>query len=236
MPRGLSGTTKHKLLVLNPVSTDVWNDLTLTHVKKILSPEVEVSVRSLSEGPPAIESEYDRDLAAPHVVSEVIKASKEGFHAVVINCFDDPGLRASREVSKILVLGIGETSLAVATLLGYRIAVISTGSRYSRTAYYRRAIELGLEKRVVYASGVDIRVLDLRKDLNTVKKALLDEAKKAINEFNAEVIVLGCSGLIGLSEELSEVLGVPVVDPTLVTVGLAEAMIKLGLRHYSYKP
>lgn len=231
----MPGTTRHKLLVLNPVSTDVWNDLTLTYVKKILSPEVEVYVRSLSEGPSAIESEYDRDLAAPHVVNEVIRASEEGFHAVVINCFDDPGLRASREVSRTLVLGIGETSLAVATLLGYRIAVISTGSRYSRTAYYRRAIELGLEKRVVYASGVDIRVLDLRKDLDVVKRALLDEAKKAINEFNAEVIVLGCSGLIGLGEELSEVLGVPVVDPTLVTVGVAEEMIKLGLRHYSYK-
>jgi len=234
--RRLSGTATHKLLVLNPVSTDVWNDLTLTHVKKILSPEIEVSVRSLREGPPAIENEYDKDLATPHVVSEVIKASEEGFHAVVINCFDDPGLRASREVSKILVLGIGETSLTAATLLGYRIAVISTGSRYSRTAYYRKAVELGLEKRVVYASGIDIRVLDLRKDLDAVRKALLDEARKAINEFNAEVIVLGCSGLIGLGEELSEVLGVPVVDPTLVTVGIAEAMIKLRLRHYSYKP
>lgn len=98
----MPGTTRHKLLVLNPVSTDVWNDLTLTYVKKILSPEVEVYVRSLSEGPSAIESEYDRDLAAPHVVNEVIRASEEGFHAVVINCFDDPVLELlgkSRELS-----------------------------------------------------------------------------------------------------------------------------------------
>lgn len=226
--------TQPKILVLNPVNTDIWNELTLTYVKKVISPEVEVSVRSLSRGPPAIESEYDRDLAAPYVIEEVLKAAGEGFHAVVINCFDDPGLRASREVSKILVLGIGETSLTVATLLGYKIAVISTGSRYSRTAYYRKAIELGIEKRVVYASGIDVRVLDLRKDLNMVKKAILDEAKKAINDFGAEVIVLGCGGLIGLSEELSELLGVPVIDPTLITVKVAEALIKLKLRHYTY--
>lgn len=225
--------TRPKILVLNPVNTDVWNELTLAYVENVVSPEVEVFVRSLSRGPPAIESEYDKDSAAPYVVEEVIKAAEEGFHAVVINCFDDPGLRASREISKILVLGIGETSLAVATLLGYRIAVISTGSRYSRTAYYRKALELGIEKRVVYASGIDVRVLDLRKDLNAVKKALLDEARKAIEDFNAEVIVLGCSGLIGLSEELTELLGVPVIDPTLVTVKMAEAMIKLKLRHYT---
>ncbi|MEM0474215.1 MAG: aspartate/glutamate racemase family protein [Zestosphaera sp.] len=227
--------TQPKILVLNPVNTDVWNELTLNYVKKVVSPEVEVSVRSLSRGPPAIESEYDRDLAAPYVIEEVVKAAEEGFHAVVINCFDDPGLRASRETSKILVLGIGETSLTVATLLGYRIAVISTGSRYSKTAYYRKAIELGIDKRVVYASGIDVRVLDLRKDLSTVKKALLDEARKAINDFNVEVIVLGCSGLIGLSEELSELLGIPVIDPTLVTVKIAEAMIRLKLRHYTHK-
>ncbi|MFN3268292.1 MAG: aspartate/glutamate racemase family protein [Zestosphaera sp.] len=226
--------TQPKILVLNPVNTDIWNELTLTYVKKVVSPEVEVFVRSLSRGPPAIESEYDKDLAAPYVIDEVLKAAEEGFHAVIINCFDDPGLRASREVSKILVLGIGETSLTVATLLGYRIAVISTGSRYSRTAYYRKAIELGIEKRVVYASGIDVRVLDLRKDLNMVKKAILDEAKKAINDFGAEVIVLGCGGLIGLSEELSELLGVPVIDPTLITVKVAEVLIKLKLRHYTY--
>lgn len=224
-----------KILVLNPVSTDIWNELTLTYVKRVISPEIEVAVRSLSRGPPAIECEYDRDLAAPHVIEEVIKAAEEGFHAVIINCFDDPGLRASREVSRILVLGIGETSLTIAALLGYRIAVISTGSRYSKSAYYRKAIELGIEKRVVYASGIDVRVLDLRKDLSAVKKALLDEARKALNTFNAEVIVLGCSGLIGLSEELSQLLGVPVIDPTLVTVKIAEAMVKLGLKHYTHK-
>lgn len=227
--------TQPRMLVLNPVSTDIWNELTLTHVRKVVSPEVEVFVRSLGRGPPAIESEYDKDLAAPHVIEEVVKAAEEGFHVVIINCFDDPGLRASREVSKILVLGIGETSLTVATLLGYRVAVVSTGSRYSRTAYYRKAVELGIEKRIVYVSGIDVRVLDLRKDLSSVKKALLDEARKAINEFNAEVIVLGCSGFIGLSEELSELLGVPVVDPTLITVKVAEAMIKLKLSHYTHK-
>ncbi|MEM4629821.1 MAG: aspartate/glutamate racemase family protein [Zestosphaera sp.] len=65
--------------------------------------------------------------------------------------------------------------------------------------------------------------------------ALLDEARKAINDFNVEVIVLGCSGLIGLSEELSELLGIPAIDPTLVTVKIAEAMIRLKLRHYTHK-
>ncbi len=219
-----------RMLILNPVNTNIWDELTLAHVKEVVSPDVLVTVRSLTRGPPAIEREYERDLAAPYVIEEVIKASKEGFHVIIINCFDDPGLQASREVSESLVLGIGETSMASALLLGYRIAVISTG-RYSRIAYYRKAVELGLEKRLVYASGIDVRVLDLRRDLDKVKSALLDEARRAVNEFAAEVIVLGCGGFIGLSRELTDLVGVPVIDPTLITVKIAEALVKLGLKH-----
>lgn len=187
-------------------------------------------VRSLKEGPPAIESEYDRDLAAHHVIKEVLRANEEGFDAIVINCFDDPGLHAAREVSDTLVLGIGETSIITALNLGYRIAIISTG-KYSRNVYYRKAAALGILDRVAYTGGVEIEVLDIRKDLNKVKKMLVDEIRKAIEEFGAEVIVLGCGGFIGLAEELTRETKVPVIDPTLITVKVAEALATLKLKH-----
>jgi Asp/Glu/hydantoin racemase len=43
--------------------------------------------------------------------------------------------------------------------------------------------------------------------------------------------VLGCGGFIGLSEELSRECGVPVIDPTLVTVKIAESTVKLRYTH-----
>ncbi len=219
-----------KILIINPVGTDLWNDLTLQAVKEVVNPDTEVIVRSLKGAPPAIECDYDRDLAAPHVVNEVIKASKEGFDAIIINCFDDPGLHAAREVTDVLVLGIGETTITIALLLGYRIAIISTG-KHSRNVYYRRAVSLGVADRIAYTSGIDIKVLDLRKDLGKVKSMLIEEISKAVKEYGAEVIVLGCGGFLGLAEELSEELGIPVLDPTLTTVKVAEALITLGLKH-----
>lgn len=219
-----------KLLIINPVGTSIWDGYTLQYAKSVLSSDIDVHVRSLPKAPPAIECEYDRDLAAPHVVEEVVKANKEGFNGIVINCFDDPGLEASREVSDVLVLGIGETSLTIALLLGYRVAVISTG-RNSRLTYYRKAVALGLEKRVVYTSGIDMPVLSLRKDLDRVKEMLMGEIRRAVDVYGAEVVVLGCGGFIGLAEELSRASGVPVVDPTLVTLKVAESLIKLGVRH-----
>ena len=219
-----------RILVLNPVATGVWNELTLSHLRKIASPETEIVVRNIEKGPKVIESEYDRDYAAHYVVNEVVKAEKEGFDAIIINCFDDPGLHASREVCSTLVLGIGETSITTALLLGYRLAIISTGIN-AKLLYYRRAIELGIEKRVAYTSGIDVGVLDLRKDEDRVVKLLIREGRKAVDEYGADVIVLGCGGFIGMARRLSEELGVPVVDPTETTFKVAESLAKIGVKH-----
>lgn len=219
-----------RILIINPVGINIWDDLTHQAVKTVLSPNTEVVIRSLKEGPPAIESDYDRDLAAYHVIKEVLRANVEGFDAVVINCFDDPGLQAAREVSDTLVLGIGETSLNTALNLGYRIAIISTG-KHSKNVYYRKAAALGILGRIAYTGGVEIEVLDIRKDLIKVKRMLIDEIKTATEVFGAEVIVLGCGGFIGLAEELTKETNTPVIDPTLVTVKVAEALATLKLKH-----
>jgi allantoin racemase len=219
-----------RILIINPVNTDIWNEVTLSTVKKVICSDTEVIVKNLYKGPHAIEYEYDREIVAPYVIEEVIKANKEGFNAIIINCFDDPGLEAAREISDVLVLGIGETSIIVSLTLGYKIAIISTG-KHSNLVYYKKTIALGIKDRIAYTSGIDINVLDIRKNIDKVKQMLLNEIKKAISDYGAEVIVLGCSGLIGLSEELSKIVHVPIIDPTLITIKTAEALIKLSIKH-----
>lgn len=222
-----------KLLVINPVGTEAWNNLVLEYSRRVLSPDVEPVVRHIRGAPLYIETEYEKELAAPLVVREVIRANQEGFSGVIINCFDDPGLEASREVSEIPVLGIGETSLMVALLLGYSVAIISVG-RDCRTLYRRRASQLGIEKRVVYVSCINVPILDLRKDVEKVVKLLVEEVEQAMRQ-GVDVAVLGCSGLIGLANVVSRSTGIPVVDPTLVTLKVAEALLKLGLKHRKVK-
>lgn len=236
MPRS---SAMPRILVLNPVSTDVWDDLTREYLGKIANPDTELVVRSLERGPVSIENEADVTEAAPYVVEEVAKAESEGFDCVVVNCFDDPGVWAARERAAILVMGIGETSMIAALNLGHKFAVISTGEK-SRSVYDAKALKLGVRDRLAYASGIPVRVLDLRFDTERVKKHLLAEAKRAVEDYGAEVIVLGCGGMIGISMWLSRELGVPVVDPTPTTFKIAEALLAVGLKHskrylYSYQ-
>ncbi len=229
-----------KILVINPVGTPIWDELTLKHLKQIANPGTEVVVKSLPQGPETIESEFDKALAEKRVVDVVaheLLGDKEKYDAVMINCFDDPGVKALREVVRdALVLGIGETSITAALMLGFSIAIISTGKE-SKAIYRRRAAELGLLDRVVYTGGINLPVLKLREDETATLKALEEEGKRAIEEYGAEVIVLGCGGMIGMAQELSRRLRVPVVDPTITTFKVTEALVASGLKHsYAYAP
>ncbi len=228
-----------KILVINPVGIPIWDELTLKHLKRVANPGTEVFVKSLPQGPETIESEFDKALAEKHVVGVVAREllGKEKYDAVMINCFDDPGVKALREVVRdALVLGIGETSITAALMLGFNIAVISTGKE-SKAIYRRRAAELGLLDRVVYTGGINLPVLKLREDESATLRALEEEGRRAVEEYGAEVIVLGCGGMIGMAQELSRRVGVPVVDPTITTFKMAEALVAAGLKHsYVHAP
>jgi len=219
-----------KILVLNPVSTDAWNQITRDALKRVACNDTELTVVNLEGGPKSIESYSDVVLASPHVVEKVVEAEKKGFDAVVINCFDDPGLEASREKTSILVLGIGETSIISALHLGHKFAIISTGEK-SKASYDLKTQKLSVRDRLAYASGIPLRVLELRLDESRVRRMLLEEARRAVEGFHAEVIVLGCSGMIGIAEWLSEELEVPVIDPTIITFKIAEAYASINLKH-----
>jgi allantoin racemase len=219
-----------RIFILNPVSTSTWNQITEKALKQVACSDTKLTIANLDDGPKSIESDLDVVLAAPHVVEKVVEAEDKGYDAVVINCFDDPGLEAAREKTSILVLGIGETSIIAALHLGYKFAVISTGEK-SRASYDLKALKLGVRDRLAYASGIPVHVLELRSDEEKTRQLLLDEARRAVEQYYAEVVVLGCGGMIGLAEWLSEKLKVPVIDPTITTFKIAEALASIGLKH-----
>ncbi|KKK91382.1 hypothetical protein LCGC14_2713540, partial [marine sediment metagenome] len=74
----------------------------------------------------------------------------------------------------------------------------------------------------------NVPVLDLQ-DEKKAFKAILEEAKIAIKEDGAEVIVLGCTGMSSLTGKLQKELDVPVIDPAAASLKLAEIYVSMGL-------
>jgi len=225
-----------RVLVVNPVGHDRWDYSDKKIYESYASEGTEVDVVSLPRGPESVETAEAYAEVEPLII-ELVKGIHAGYDAVIVNCFLDPGVAKLRKIlNNKVVVGPCEASLSLARNLSDKVAVVTVGGDVETLGLIKERIKsLGFENVVVGVKGISLRVIELDRDREVTLRHLVNEAAKAVSE-GADVIVLGCSGLIGLSEELSEVLGVPVVDPTLVTVGLAEAMIKLGLRHYSYEP
>ena len=57
---------------------------------------------NIEKGPASVESQYDENLATLEIVKES-EGDGGGVDACVVNCFADPGIRASREVVKMLI-------------------------------------------------------------------------------------------------------------------------------------
>lgn len=201
-------------------------------LRRQAAPGVEVEVRSLAAGPPSIESAYEAALVVPEVVRAAREAEGQGFDAVIIGCFSDPGLEAAREVVAIPVVGPGQSALHLAAQLGGRITIISPlDGALGRVEARLRA--LGLADRLASVRAVNMPVLDVARERAAVLDRLTEVGRQAVAEDRAEVLVLGCMsmGFLGLAADLGRSLGLPVVNPVAAGLKTAEMVVATGLSH-----
>ena len=218
-----------KILVINPVTTEEWLKEDKEYLQGVADEGTEVVITGLEKGPKSIETFHDEVYAGPGIL-RLVKQLSSDVDAIMINCFADPALDAAREVTDKPVLGPAETSMTVALHLGSKFSVIST---FANTAPWVRlqAIKLGVERRLASAIGVEIPVLDLEGNPQRAVNEIVRGAEKAIKRDGAEVIILGCTGMAPLAEEVRERLSVPLIEPAAVTLKMAELFAKLGLQH-----
>jgi allantoin racemase len=220
------------------------------YLDKHTSSGYKVDFKYITYGGELPASEYYISVSAPYIVEEVLKCEQEGYNGVIIGCFGNLAVRESREVVRIPIVGPGEAACHVACLLGERISIVTTGAgikhknftlneKYHHQFYmsiYRELQAQGLLDRFVsirttnLSSAGGIAALTAE-SLDYETRALLEQGKKAIEEDGADVLVLGCALMIGVADGLQEELGIPVVDPTLTSIKVAEMLISMNLSH-----
>ena len=99
-----------KIRVIAPVITKQFEATALEELSPAARPDTELSLVSLDKGPASIESRYESALAVPDVVAKIVQAEQDGMDAVIVDCMDDPGVEAGRELVSIPVVGPAETT------------------------------------------------------------------------------------------------------------------------------
>ncbi|MDH4209556.1 MAG: aspartate/glutamate racemase family protein, partial [Anaerolineae bacterium] len=224
-----------RIRVISPIVTSQPRQETLEALVLAARPDVELSAVALDTGPASIESNYESALAVPDTVAKIVQAEKDGVDAVISNCMDDPGVEAARELVSIPVIGPAATSMHIATMLGHRFSILSNFDTDS-PAFENHALKAGLRRQLASVRAVNIPVLELEDRARTIG-ALVEQSLRAIRQDGAHVIIFGCTAMTGLAEEVKNglrkegIADVPIIDPAIVALKVAEALADIGLSH-----
>lgn len=196
--------------------------------------EFDVEVLERGQGPTTIESEYDGAMADAGSVGLVEKAEKEGYDGVVIDCFCDAGYHPAREAVGIPVVGAFETSVRFAQLLGNRIGIVTMKNTFI-PRIERMARGMGADRAIVHVSSVDIPVALLGKSHDALKDGLEEKFVQAIENDGADVLILGCTGMMGVASAVQQRLHdrgyvVPVVNPAETCLRFMECLQIMGIK------
>jgi allantoin racemase len=215
--------------VINPNMTEAMTELIAKAAQHCASPGTRIVGRTARVGAASIEGHYDEALAAIGMLKEVASGDAAGCDAHVIACFGDPGLLAARELSAAPVLGIAEAAMHAASFVATRFSIVTTLSRTKVIAEHL-VRNYGMEQICRKVRAVDVAVLDLDKPEANVRAILLGECRAALRDDGIGAIVLGCAGMADLAHDLSDELGIPVIDGVAAAVRFAEALVGLGLK------
>lgn len=224
-----------KIRVIVPVTTREFAATTGSQYVAAARPDAETSVVGLDRGPASLESDYEDALAVPDILAKVRNAEAEGMDAVIIDCMADPGLDPAREVASIPIIGPAQAAMHLAAILAHRFSVLTVLER-DIPLIDRLARLYGLEDKLASARPVNIPVLELGRDQERLVEALVEQAARAVAEDGAHIVFPGCTGMKGLAQQVEQALAergyaVPVIDPSLAALKLAEGLVDLGLSH-----
>ena len=192
-------------------------------------PDVELHMECLTQNHIEIDSALDAALAAPEIIAMAVRAEREGYDAVVLYCFSDPAVDACREAVNIPVVGGGQASCLLAPLVGRQAGLLlADETRYAEKQLF--VAQCGVDAaRISAIGGIAARGIDLWAERERVLELLAAAGEKLLRESRVQVLLLGCLSFLGLAEPLSDRLGVPVIDPAVAPVSLAESLVRQGL-------
>lgn len=217
-----------RILVLNPNTSSGITDRLMGAARAVASPGTELVALTAPRGFPYIATRAEAQIGGA-IALEMLAEHHAGVDAAIIAAFGDPGLLGARELFDLPVVGMAEAAMLTACMLGKRFAIVTFARALG--PWYAECVEThGLGGRLA-----GIRMLDGHfasvSDVQEEKEELLVQlAHAAVEEDEADVVILAGAPLAGLADKVKHRIPVPVVDQMAAALKQAETLVSLGLR------
>jgi Asp/Glu/hydantoin racemase len=140
----------------------------------------------------AIRHRYVAAVQELQVCDAALVAERDGFDAVAIGCFFDPGLRAARSLVDIPVAGLGESCALVACSLARKFGLVTLCEDQSAD-YSDMMHAYGLERRYAGAVSLDPPIdefaLEAGEEASRAIEARFDAACARVIAQGAEIVI-----------------------------------------------
>lgn len=216
-----------RILVVNVNTTESMTESIGAQARAVAEPGTEIVALTPLFGADSVEGNYESYLAAIAVMDRVL-AYDGPYDAVVQAGFGEHGREGLQELLEVPVIDITEAAAHIAHLLGHRYSVVTTLDR-AVPLIQDRLLLAGLDAHCASVRSSGMSVLELESSPERAVQAIVEQARRAIADDRAEVIVLGCGGMAGLDQAVRSEISTPVVDGVAAAVKLAESLVRLGL-------
>ena len=211
-----------KVLIINPNTDQATTSAIQAVAEKYVGERYEVVCKSAAGGPHFIAT-YEHQVQAAAGMIALVRQNENEVDAFIVACHADPNLDCLKEITAKPVVGIGEASMKLASMLGHNFSVISPVQHSIPNK------EAMVAKYHLSGALASVRAPEPKAAPASMAEELLQAASVAIEKDQAEVIVLGCAGMAGLDRALQEKLGVPVLDSVVCALIVAEGLVRYGV-------
>jgi len=215
-----------KIHVINPNTTQSMTASIASTARSAARSGTEIVASNPSDGPASIQGDLDIAACMPGLLIEANRYPDAD--AIIIACFDDPGLDVLRTMRDVPVIGIGEAAYHAASLISAKFSVVTTLTR-SVPGLEANIARYGLSARCASVRASNIPVLELEDPNSGADIEIARQIGQAINEDHADSIILGCAGMTELKTRMEEQFGLPVIDGIVCAVAFAEALVAAKL-------
>ena len=211
-----------KLLIINPNTSEAMTEDIRRTILMVKNKEIDIEVIHSDFGAESLESFYDYTLASFGMI-RCLKKHVKDYDGILIACFGDPGLYAIEEISDCPVVGIAEASMGIANLLGAKFSILAASEKASPMMDYL-VTGYGMQARSAGTVAINMSVLDVEQNKEEAIEKLVNAGRIAKNR-GAEVLILGCAGMTGISESVEKRLGIRVLDPVFIGYSVLEMLV-----------
>jgi allantoin racemase len=216
-----------------------YNEALRAIVRSAADGETAIDIFDLREGG-GIADQYRyleyRDVG--EVIANGIKAQKDGYDAFLIGNIADPGIRELRELLTIPVLGLCETTLSIACMMGSAFTLVTVNDKFTPRVR-ENVLRYGFGSRMASLETMSVDHLPRlapgfsnSPDDAAVRGAIFDGFREAARKGiarGAEVIVPAGGVVMAMlaNAGIHEVDDVPILNGTVALTKMAEMAVKL---------